>query len=259
MRIFLTYASEQRSIAEQVAYSLRGRGFDVFLDKDDLPPGYSYDKQIETAIELSDCLVFLISPQSVRLRRYTRTELEFARQKWRNPDGHVLPVMVERTEMREVPEFLRAVTILEPQGNIAAEVASHVDRLVGKAGPSSESRAIYRVLVGNLDNLDKLLNQYAQTQVAESSQHFRPRALDQVELAVRRVSASRDSISMLGDTETRKELDQICDNIIPGLRYIVESPEWSDNPGARPHVSYVAVLAFKSSIWKLRDRLIQFI
>lgn len=126
MKVFLTYASEQKSIAETVAFSLRSRGFGVFLDKDDLPPGRSYDEQIEAAIRASDYLVYLISPQSVQPGRYTRTELEFARRKWRNPDGHILPVMVVPVDMTAIPEFLRAVTILEPKGNIAAEVSSHV-------------------------------------------------------------------------------------------------------------------------------------
>lgn len=126
MKIFLTYASEQKSIAQSIAFSLRGRGYDVFLDKDDLPPGRSYDEQIETAVARSDYAIFLISPESVTPGRYTLTELEHARRKWRQPDGFVLPVMVAPTDMASVPEFLRAVTILEPKGNVAAEVASQI-------------------------------------------------------------------------------------------------------------------------------------
>lgn len=126
MRIFLTYASEQKASAEAIAFSLRGRGHHVFLDKDDLPPGQNYEVQIENAISQSDYLLFLISPQSVSPGRFTLTELELARRKWRHPDGHILPIMVVPTEMRDVPEFLRAVTILEPKGNLAAETAAHV-------------------------------------------------------------------------------------------------------------------------------------
>lgn len=126
MQIFLTYASEQKAVAEAIAFSLRGRGHKVFLDKDDLPPGKSYDEQIEEGIAKSDYLLFLISPQSIQPGRYTLTELEHARRKWRSPDGYILPVVVEPTDLKLVPEFLRAVTLLEPKGNIAAEVAAHV-------------------------------------------------------------------------------------------------------------------------------------
>lgn len=126
MRIFLSYASEDKSIAEPVAFALRNRGHRVFLDRDDLPEGGEYDARIERAVEQSDYMIFLISPSSVRRGRFTLTELEFARQKWRSADGNVMPVMVTETPLIEIPSYLKSVTILEPRGNIAAEVASAV-------------------------------------------------------------------------------------------------------------------------------------
>jgi hypothetical protein len=72
--IFISYASEHRALAERIAFSLRGRGFRVFLDKDDLPPGGSYDDRIHGAIASSSALVFLVSPESVTPGRYTLTE-----------------------------------------------------------------------------------------------------------------------------------------------------------------------------------------
>src|SRR5205823_14105165 len=38
MKIFISYASEQRPIAERIAFTLRGRGHFAFFDKEDLPP-----------------------------------------------------------------------------------------------------------------------------------------------------------------------------------------------------------------------------
>lgn len=130
MRIFLSYASGDKAVAEPIAFSLRSRGHSVFLDKDDLPPGRSYDDQIEKAVGQSDVMVFLISPDSISRGRFTLTELEFARAAWRTPANRVLPVMVKPTALADVPNFLKGVTILEPQGNIAAEVAAAVDDLV---------------------------------------------------------------------------------------------------------------------------------
>jgi hypothetical protein len=126
MHIFLTYASEQRSIAEKVAFSLRSRGFNVFLDSDDLPPGHSHAERVENAIKASDYFVLLVSPQSLQQASDSHTALEFARRKWRNQHGHILPVMVAPTQRAELPEFLRAVTVLEPKDEVATEVASFV-------------------------------------------------------------------------------------------------------------------------------------
>ncbi|MEZ5926754.1 MAG: toll/interleukin-1 receptor domain-containing protein [Hyphomicrobiaceae bacterium] len=127
MQIFLSYASEDKDVAEPIAFSLRARGHSVFLDRDDLPAGGEYDRRIEAAVGQSGLFVFLISPASVAKGRFTLTELEFARRKWRKADGHILPVMIGETPMDTVPSFLKAVTLLEPKGNVAAEVASAVD------------------------------------------------------------------------------------------------------------------------------------
>jgi TIR domain len=82
MRIFLSYASEQRPIAEQIAYTLRVRGHFAFFDKEQLPVADSFDEQISLAIDTSDVLIFLISPEAVTPGRYTLTELVFAPQSW---------------------------------------------------------------------------------------------------------------------------------------------------------------------------------
>jgi hypothetical protein len=129
LQIFLSYAAEDKNIAEPIAFSLRARGHKVFFDRDDLPPGGEYDMRIEQAVERSALFIFLLSPASVTKGRFTLTELDFARRKWRNADGHVLPVMAKPVPFEDIPNFLKSVTVLEPQGNIAAEVAAAVDPL----------------------------------------------------------------------------------------------------------------------------------
>jgi hypothetical protein len=129
LKIFLSHASQDRAIAESIVFSLRGRGYEVFLDRDDLPAGASFDQQIERAINESDTFVFLISPDSVAGGRYTLTELMLARRKWPDPNGRVLPVMVHETPLDQVPSYLKAVTILEPVGNTTAETSAAVDHL----------------------------------------------------------------------------------------------------------------------------------
>ena len=131
MRIFLSYPSELKATAEPIAFSLRSRGHKVFLDKDDLPAGRSYDEQIQKAIEGSDVLIYLISPASVEKGRFTLTEMEFARAAWAHPANRVLPVMIEPTDMMKIPSFLKGVTILKPHGNVTAEVAAAAERLRG--------------------------------------------------------------------------------------------------------------------------------
>lgn len=129
MQIFLSYASEDKNVAEPIAFSLRGRGHKVFFDKDDLPAAESYDDQIAKAIEDSDFFIFLISPESVSKGRYALTELGFARQKWPIAHRNILPVMLKQVEWSTIPNYLKAVTLLQPEGNIAAEVSNAITRL----------------------------------------------------------------------------------------------------------------------------------
>jgi hypothetical protein len=131
MQIFLSYASEQRSAAEPLALALRARGHEVFFDKDDLPPGKSYGAQIEAGIRQSDLAIFLISPESVSPGRYTLSEIEFARRQWRSAARRILPVMVAPTDKNLIPAYLKAVTVLEPKGDMVAEVAAAVEDLRG--------------------------------------------------------------------------------------------------------------------------------
>ncbi|MDP3871652.1 MAG: CHAT domain-containing protein [Methyloversatilis sp.] len=122
MKIFLSYASEIRARAEGVNAALQAAGHDVFFDREDLPAGLNYDDRIRSAIESSDLFVFLLSPAAVAEGHYTRTELKIARRRWPDPAGHVLPVMVEATPFNALPPYLGSVTVLVPEGNLAAEV-----------------------------------------------------------------------------------------------------------------------------------------
>jgi hypothetical protein len=127
MRIFLSHASEQRADADRLAIALRARGYTVFLDADDLPPGSDYQSRIEHAIADCDLFCFLISPQSVAAKRFTLSELSIARRRWPNPAGHVLPLMVDKVPMDDVPAYLRAVSILQPEGDLVADVLPAVE------------------------------------------------------------------------------------------------------------------------------------
>lgn len=129
MKIFLSYASEQNELAKEIALALRAENHTVFFDRSSLVSGEPYNAEIRRGIEGSQLFVFLISPDSVAEGRYTLTELEFAERKWPRPWGYVLSVMVMSTPKADIPPYLRAGTILQPQGNIPATVAAEVHRM----------------------------------------------------------------------------------------------------------------------------------
>ena len=127
MKIFLSYASEDKDAAEQVYLNLRKDRHRVFFDRTDLPAGSDFDSRIRNAIKKSELFIFLISPDSVANSSYALTELKLAREKWSEPVGRVLPVMLRETSYDSIPNYLKTVTVLEPEGSVAAEVAGRVE------------------------------------------------------------------------------------------------------------------------------------
>jgi hypothetical protein len=131
--IFLSYASKQRKIAEELAYSLNNSGHMVFFDRSNLAPALGFNEPIHSAINHSDIFIFLISPDSVAEGHYTLSELKFASEKWPAANGVLLPVMAEPTEFINIPAYAQSVTILFPKGNLVAEVTAEADRLYSMA------------------------------------------------------------------------------------------------------------------------------
>lgn len=128
MRIFLSYATQQRPLAEQIRQALLQDGHTVFFDLADLAPGGNYHAGIRVAIERSHVLVFLVSGDSITAGTYALTELELAAGLGRGGPA-LLPVMVERVDYATLPPVLSEITILEPAGDVPAEIAARVDRL----------------------------------------------------------------------------------------------------------------------------------
>lgn len=129
MKIFLSYASEDRALVEPLHLALCAQGHEVFFDREDLPPGDEYDMRIRQAIETSDLVIFVLSPYALDAGSYTLTELGIAQAAWEHPRGKVLPLVVRPTPLEEIPAYLKAVTLLQPQGNIAATAADAVHRI----------------------------------------------------------------------------------------------------------------------------------
>lgn len=130
MEIFLAYASEDREFAEQIQLALTGSAHHVFYDKESLPAGNDYHARIHSAVQLADVFIFLISPNSVAQGSYALTELKYARAKWPHPKTRLLPVLLHATDWQTIPSYLKSVTVLEPEGNIAAEVLMAIETLV---------------------------------------------------------------------------------------------------------------------------------
>src|SRR6185295_13690294 len=147
MRIFLSYASEDRPSADAIRIALEGDDHEVFFDREDLPPGGEFHTRIRRGIEGSDLVIFLVSPKTLDAGSYTLTEISIAEKTWPKPDGRILPVLLEQVKAQDLPAYLRAVTFLQTPGNVPAEVADAVDR-IARARRRRRLRVIVPIALG---------------------------------------------------------------------------------------------------------------
>jgi TIR domain len=134
MDIFISYSSKYRELCERLQLSLDAEGHRCFVDRTELEPGHPFDAELREAIADCDVFIFLVSPESVAAGSYALAELNLAQQRWRHPRGRVLPVVVAPTPMASIPPYLKAVTLLQPQGEVVAETLAAVTQM-GNRGP----------------------------------------------------------------------------------------------------------------------------
>jgi hypothetical protein len=138
MKLFFSYPSAQRALAERLTLALEAEGHEVFIDRADLKAGEPFHQRLREAIQGADAMVFLVTPEAVAPGSYALAELNIAQQRWRRPGGHVLPVMVAPTPMAALPAYLSAVTVLQPRGDTVAEVVAAVAQL--STGPARRGK-----------------------------------------------------------------------------------------------------------------------
>jgi formylglycine-generating enzyme required for sulfatase activity len=125
MRIFLSYASQDREQAKLIYPALRDQGHKVFFDRADLPAGEEYHNRIRGAIQKSHLFIFLLSPNAVDSNSYTLEELSIAEK----AGSKLLPVVLREAAMDQIPAAIKAVSFHQPAGNLAASVAAEVHRI----------------------------------------------------------------------------------------------------------------------------------
>jgi sulfatase modifying factor 1 len=125
MRIFISYASQDREPANSIYLALRDQGQQAFFDRADLPAGDEYHNRIRKAIQKSHLFIFLLSPNALDADSYTLEELSIAEK----GGVKLLPVVLREPAMDQIPASIKNVTFHRPAGNLAASVAAEVHRI----------------------------------------------------------------------------------------------------------------------------------
>ncbi len=97
--LFISYSSEDKGFAEQLATNLRNLGIGIWLDKWEIKVGDSIIEKIEKGIKDNDFLGIVLSPSSVK-SRWVRKELSAALIKeLKSKSIVILPILLRDCEI----------------------------------------------------------------------------------------------------------------------------------------------------------------
>ena len=105
-RVFISYASEERPLATEIALALKGEGYQIWSDFERLKPGDGFREEIAEGIAKSDCAVFVMCAHAVTDGSFVLTEMGHAQEKWPYPIGCVLTVRLNDVEISAIPAYL---------------------------------------------------------------------------------------------------------------------------------------------------------
>ena len=63
--VFISYSRKDERFARQLATALSNRGFDVWIDVEDIPAGMKWSSAIQQGLDTADAMVVVISPDSM--------------------------------------------------------------------------------------------------------------------------------------------------------------------------------------------------
>jgi hypothetical protein len=108
MKVFISYASNDERLAQQVAHGLEANGLDVFLDEQQIKPGDNWAAKIAEGLQESEAMVVLLTRDALKSHR-VRHDIDYALG---NQDytGRLIPVLAESHDSlakEEIPWILR--------------------------------------------------------------------------------------------------------------------------------------------------------
>lgn len=114
MRVFISHAFGDAELAQRVGRALREAGFEVWNATTDILPGDNWGKELGAALEESDAMVVLPTPESVHAQNVSY-ELSYAlgNEAYK---GRVIPVIAappERLSPDEIPWILKRFRVVQ--------------------------------------------------------------------------------------------------------------------------------------------------
>ena len=119
-KVFISYSRKDMAFADRLEAALKDRGFEVFIDREEIYAFEDWWERIKTLITKADTIVFVLSPDAVASETCVK-EVDCAA----SLNKRFAPVVCRRVEDGAVPEALRRLNFifLDDQGHFDAGMA----------------------------------------------------------------------------------------------------------------------------------------
>jgi WD40 repeat protein len=111
LKVFICYSRADMTAADSLVERLEDIGFEVAIDRRDLPYGEEWQKELADLIATADTVVWLITPRSLS-SKWCRWELGEVNRLHKR----LLPIRIEPVPTDELPDSLRKIHVLPAQG-----------------------------------------------------------------------------------------------------------------------------------------------
>ena len=128
--IFISYSRKDRKIADWIARQLTAGGFEVWIDRRDIPGGVAWADTIAAAITEAEAFIVMLSPNSIESRQVLR-ELEIATQN----NVRIIPLLLRHIELPDpITKILEGLQHIVYWRRRQASVADLINSLGGLRG-----------------------------------------------------------------------------------------------------------------------------
>ena len=118
-KVFISYAREDKKVADTLYLKLSIAGYEPFLDTKNILPGEDWANRIEKAINKSVFFLLLLSTNSINKRGFLQKEIRQALEMWNkmlDDDIYLIPVRIEECDVPDKLARFQWVDLFQPIG-----------------------------------------------------------------------------------------------------------------------------------------------
>jgi len=144
MQVFISHSQKDRKLAKELSARLSAAGVMVWLADERVLPGDNLPLEVGKALQRSDAMVVLLSPDAVESRD-VRSEIAYALSSPKF-EGRVVPVIVKPT--KTIPWLLQTLPMIRSRGTRGPSIKRLAEKIADTLLESTKEESVVERLLG---------------------------------------------------------------------------------------------------------------